>query len=96
MSLVVVATYKSRPGSEDDLASHLRAMTALTRAEEGCESYRVVRAKDEPGTFVLFESYTDQEAFEAHKNSAHFDEHIRNGAWNLLDSREVVVGSEIK
>jgi quinol monooxygenase YgiN len=96
MSLFLVATYRCKPGREEELASHLQAMLVPTRAEPGCETYRAVRSQDEPGTFVLFESYTDDDALEAHKESAHFDEHIRNGAWNLLDSREVVLGSELE
>lgn len=50
MAHVVVASYRSKPGREADVAEHLRAMIAPTRAEPGCEAYRVVRAKNDPAS----------------------------------------------
>lgn len=95
MSYAVVATYTSKPDDVDTLKSHLQAMIGPTRAEEGCELYRVVNANEDPAIFVLFELYKDEAAFKAHAATDHFEEHIRNGAWNCLDSRTVVFGSEL-
>jgi len=96
LSLIIIATYRSKPGKEADLAACLKAMMAPTRAEEGCETYRVIRSNDDPATFVLFESYSDADALDAHRSSEHFNTHIRNGAWKIIDSRDVVSGSEIE
>ena len=96
MSYVVAATYVSKPDTVDGLREHLTAMMEPTRAEEGCEQYTVVNSNDDPRTFLLFEIYRNEEAFQAHGASPHFDEHIRNGAWDLLDSRPVIFGTPLQ
>ena len=93
MSYVVAATYVANPESVDELKAHLRAMVEPTNAEEGCQEYRVVNSNEDHLTFLLFEVYRDEEAFQAHASSDHFDAHIRNGAWGLLESRSVLFGS---
>lgn len=95
MSHVVVATYLSKEGKAQELIEHLEAMMAPTNAEPGCQVYRVVRSNEDPNEFVLFEVYDDEAAFKAHAASEHFEKHIRNGAWNHLESRSVVFGSEL-
>lgn len=95
MSHVVVATYVSKSGEADVIAGHLEEMIGPTNAEPGCQEYRVVTSRDDPNTFVLFEVYDDEDAFQAHASSDHFEKHIRNGAWNHLESRYVVFGSEL-
>ena len=95
MAFNVIVTYQSKAGSEEALASHLRAMLAPTLAEPGCESYKVTRSRDDASLFVLIESYMTEADFELHKSSPHFDEHIRNGAWELLESRTAVFGDDI-
>lgn len=94
MSFVVVATYESKAGREDDLAGYLQAMIAPTRAEEGCEEYRIVRSRDDARVFVLFERYRSEADFDFHKETAHFEENVRNGAWECLESRSVVFGED--
>ena len=96
MSHVVAATYVSKPEAVDELRGHLSAMVEPTRAEEGCEQYTVVNSNDDRRTFLLFEIYRDEEAFQAHTASSHFDEHIRNGAWDVLESRSAIFGTPLQ
>jgi len=96
MSYVVAATYVSKPDAAGELRKHLTAMIEPTRSEAGCEEYTVVNANDDPLTFLLFEIYRDEEAFQAHAASPHFEEHIRSGAWDLLDSRSVIFGTPLQ
>lgn len=95
MSYAVVATYVSKPDQVAQLTEHLRAMVEPTNAEEGNELYRVVQSNEDETKFVLLEMYRDEDAFEAHASSDHFEQHIRNGAWDCLESRSVVFGTEI-
>ena len=95
MSYVVAATYESKPGREADLEVHLNAMIAPTRAEEGSAEYRIFRSRDDDRVFFLFERYRTPADFDVHKESEHFEEHIRNGAWECLESRSVVFCEEI-
>lgn len=96
MSYVVAATYVSKPDTVEELAGHLKAMIGPTNSEEGCEIYRVINSNEDPLTFLLFEIYRDEDAFKAHAASDHFEEHVRNGAWNLLDSRSVMFGTPLE
>ena len=96
MSFHVIATYTAEQGKADKMAEHLRAMTEASLQEPGCIGYRVVRSADDPHVFVIIEEYTDEEAFEAHKNTPHFEEHGRNGAWTVLADRRVVTGHELR
>lgn len=96
MSYAVVATYVSKPEEVAELTSHLESMIDPTNAEPGCQSYRLINSNDDPNTFVLFELYDDEEAFKAHASSDHFEKHVRNGAWNHLESRSVVFGTELR
>lgn len=96
MSYVVAATYVSNPESAEELRKHLEAMIEPTNGEAGCEEYRVINSNDDPRTFLLFEIYRDEEAFQAHASSEHFEEHIRNGAWELLESRSVMFGTPVR
>lgn len=96
MSHVVIATYVCKPEQTEEVTDHLKSMISPTNAEPECQTYRVINAHDNPNQFVLFEVYDDEAAFQAHASSPYFDEHIRNGAWNHLESREVVFGSELQ
>lgn len=95
MSFHVVATYTAEEGRGDELASHLKAAVGPSRTEPGCISYRPVRSEENPDVFVIVEEYESPEAVDEHRNSPHFDTHIRNGAWKVLKSREVVTGREL-
>lgn len=92
MSFNVVATYTAEEGKEEEMAGYLRSMMEASRAEPGCLEYRVVRSNDDPAVFVIIEQYKNAEAFDAHKNSPHFEEYATQGAWTMLAKREVVIG----
>jgi quinol monooxygenase YgiN len=72
MEFVVIARYRVRAGEEDKVAAALREMIAPTRAEPGNLDYRAFRDPADPAMFVLFERYTDEAAFDAHRASEHF------------------------
>jgi len=95
LSFNVAATYQAEPGKEAEVEGYLLAMIGPTRAEPGCESYRILRSRDDNRVFLLIESYQSEDDFEFHKNSPHFDQNIRNGVWTALESRSVIFGEEI-
>ena len=49
----------------------------LSRQEPGNLFYQAQVSPDEPETFFLYEQYTDAQAYEDHKNSEHFQKHVR-------------------
>ena len=89
-SYVIIATYDAAQGKGDELAAELEQMRGPTRAEPGCRSYDVYRSREDEHRFVLVEVYEDEAAFQAHCNADYFEEHIKQGAWSLLEDRSVV------
>ena len=87
MSVVIVAQYRIQPDNGAAVRAELGQMVEPTRAEPGCLAYDVyVDPKDET-LVVLVERYVDEAAFQAHLNSAHFDEHLRQGVLPRLADR---------
>ena len=58
----------------------------MSRAEPGCATFTLSRSIDEPENFDLFEQYTDEAAFESHRNSPHFGRLMEKG-FPLLENR---------
>lgn len=69
----VVVDFVVRP---DRVAAFREAMLEQARnsleLEEGCLQFDVFTEAGAPGTFVLYELYRDEDAFELHLASAHF------------------------
>jgi quinol monooxygenase YgiN len=95
MPIYVVAKWVAGTGHEEEIAEILPALSEASRAEPGCLSYQPVRSLDDPRTFVLFESYSDESALERHKNSDHYRRLVTEGAVPLLDEREVALYREV-
>lgn len=88
MTVVLAVTWVARDGEADAVADLLRQLMPLSRSEPGCLQYEAHRDPDDPNTFVLFESYADQDALDAHAASTHFQELVLGQALPLLASRE--------
>lgn len=95
MSYVVVATYTVRAGEEEAVREALEAMTPLTRGEEGCLAYVAHRSAEDPTVFFLYEEYVDEDGFEAHVASEHFERHIKGFVWPRLADRVRVIGAPL-
>jgi quinol monooxygenase YgiN len=87
MPYTVLATWRAREGEEDACRAILETMTPLTRAEPGCRDYVALAQKDDPRTFVLYEVYDDEAAFQAHRETEHFKTHVLGDAVNRLEER---------
>jgi quinol monooxygenase YgiN len=89
--ICVAVTYIIRPGHEEEAARLFRAVTGPTRAEPGCRMYLAHRSTSDPRTFFLYEQYDDQDALDAHRASAHFEQYATNGLFRILESRTPVI-----
>ena len=85
--LVVVARYLVTAGHEQIVGTLLGENAVASRTEPGCLEFTVFRAIDEPRAFLLFERYTDEAAFQAHRKSPHFKSIIEDQVVPLLDER---------
>ena len=88
MAYVVVAKWTAQQGEEDAVASSLARLIAPSRAETGNLLYEVNRDPEDPAVFLLYEQYSDQDAYAAHGASPHFQEHAVGFAFERLVSRE--------
>jgi quinol monooxygenase YgiN len=89
VSFVVTATWRAKPGEADKILAVLRIMAPHSRAEPGNQFYAAQVAPTDPDVFFLYEQYVDEEAYEAHKASSYFQEHVLKHALNYLAEREV-------
>ena len=69
--VVVVATFKVKPGKEEEAERMLRAVIAPTHAEEGCLTYAFHRGLDDPTQFAMVERWASREALDAHLQTPH-------------------------
>jgi quinol monooxygenase YgiN len=83
----IVVTYLISAGREEQAAEHFAAMIEPSRAEAGNLRYHAYRSKDEPRKFFLFEEYADEAAFQEHRATPHFEEHIQNGIMTMIEKR---------
>jgi quinol monooxygenase YgiN len=85
--LTVVARYVVNEGHEGTVADLLRRNAEASRSEPGCLEFTVYQGIDDPRRFLLYERYTDEGAFQAHRQTTHFREIIEGQVVPLLDER---------
>lgn len=88
---IVLATYTTAPGKDEEVANLLRSYTALVLEEPGCTAFEVYRGMDDRRRFLLLEKYVDRAAFDAHRATEHFTEVAMNQIRPLLDDRSVEI-----
>ena len=71
MTLIIAGTVRVPPENLDGLRPHMAAMTAATRAEDGCVTYGYAEDVAEPGLIHVFEVWRDQSALDAHFRAPH-------------------------
>jgi quinol monooxygenase YgiN len=89
MPYVVCAKWTAREGVEDELWEAARKWIGPTRQEPGNIMYVVHRDPENPRVLFFYEQYRDAEAFQAHRDSEHFQQYAVGVAIPLLDTREV-------
>lgn len=80
--LILVAEIHGLVGSRAELHGLLSELAERTRGEQGCASFRVLSA-EEPGEFMLLESWASESALRAHYDTAHY-RHYREQVGPLL------------
>jgi quinol monooxygenase YgiN len=89
MAFVVAATWKVNPGAEEHVRKIIKLITPLSRAEEKNLFFQAQVSEDEPGTFFLYEQYTDASGYEDHRATPHFQQHVIGEAIPHLAERVV-------
>ena len=70
--LTLIVHYQAQPTKGEVVASTLAKHVAATRTEPGCLTFIGYRSRQDPDSFMLYEQYVDQESFDAHRQSPHF------------------------
>jgi (4S)-4-hydroxy-5-phosphonooxypentane-2,3-dione isomerase len=85
--ICIAVTYMVKQGYEDEAASLFRAMTEHSRAEPGCRMYLAHRSAGDARLFFLYEQYIDQGALDAHRAAPHFERYVKQGLFQIIESR---------
>ena len=72
--MTIVAVLKAVEGKHEEVESAFRDMVEKIKFEEGTATYVLHRSPTEPGTFMFYEQYRDDDAFNAHMTSPHMTE----------------------
>jgi quinol monooxygenase YgiN len=72
MYSIIVKTELKAGTRKQFLAAMLPNAEASVRDEPGCMVFDVLEMRDEPDTFLLYEIYESQTAFEDHKQTQHY------------------------
>jgi len=83
-----IATLIAKPGQQDALEQHLRALVEPTRAEAGCGQYDLHQDLANPLAFYMIERWSSDEALQAHDASAHIQQ-FRARAGDFLEHFEL-------
>ncbi|WP_227396045.1 putative quinol monooxygenase [Jeotgalibacillus aurantiacus] len=70
--IIIQAILTAKEGHEAALREVVQDVVAPSRLESGCVLYTLHESTENEGTFVFYEKWADQEAFEAHMNSEHY------------------------
>lgn len=85
--IVITAILKPKENMEERLMAELIKVQEASQAEAGCLNY-VLHQSIEDDTFVLHETWKDQDALQSHIESLHYQEYRTNIA-DLISKREV-------
>ena len=67
--IILTAAITAKAGKEAELEKVLLNMISKTAQEEGSMEYRLHKSKNNSGSYLFYEKYIDQAAFDAHSSS---------------------------
>lgn len=90
---IITVTFTTTPGNRDAVIKLCRSMIAPSRAEAGCISYKFYQNVADENEFFFYEEWKDQNAIDAHNNSAHYRDFSPKFASLITGNAGVVVRS---
>src|ERR1700753_2892297 len=70
--VVLIAEATALPGKRDELRRAFDELVPQALAEAGVSTFRLHEDRDEPGHFMLYERYHNQDAVSLHFETEHF------------------------
>ena len=74
---VVAINIEAKPGEAEVVAKAIADLVAPTMAEPGVKLFLPYRSPTSPASFFIFELYVDAAGWDAHQETKHFKECIR-------------------
>ncbi len=93
--ITVFAKWQVKDGHVESVLNLFTELVAKTRQEEGNLFYTVHQSNTEPGTFMLYEAYKNEDAVAAHRASEHFKTIALEQIVPVLANREVILATQI-
>ena len=76
--IVCIAEFIAKEDKINELKAALNSLLKPTKNEEGCVSYELHQALDNPYKFTMIEKYKDQAAFDFHINQPYLLQFKKN------------------
>ncbi len=90
--IAVAGDWRTQPGKEEAVHRLLLQVAAAVREQElGNLLYLVHQDNTDPTHFLVYEQYASQDALDAHRDSAHYQELIIGKIVPLLAQRQVTL-----
>ena len=74
---VVAIHIEAKPGEAETVAALLAGLVAPTMAEPGVKLFLPYRSPTSPASFFIFELYADAAGWDAHQQTKHFNDCIK-------------------
>jgi quinol monooxygenase YgiN len=74
-SKIIAAWISIQPEHIDEFIVLFSELTELTLQEPGCTEYKLMQDPSDPGSFLVFETYVNQAAVDAHFAAPYFTEY---------------------
>lgn len=78
MQKVIIAQIAIQQGKESDFLKLAEEMVKTSNSETGCITYQLHKDLFGEGNYLFYEEYIDRKAVDAHNNSTHFHQFIKD------------------
>jgi quinol monooxygenase YgiN len=85
--LINAVTYTFAPEHADEAERLFLILREASLREAGCHGFEVARANDDRGVFVLYETWENRAALDAHYETEHFQTYGIGGIRKIVSDR---------
>jgi quinol monooxygenase YgiN len=78
MKITKKVEFIAKEESIEELKALLQTMVEPSRASQGCELYNIYQMVERTTTFVVVETWADEDALKGHQNSPHYKHYKSN------------------
>jgi quinol monooxygenase YgiN len=85
--IVLKVDMQVKPGMEEKCREYIRHLHEHSRKEPGCLQYIGHQSTEDPRKFLFYEQYKDEAAFQAHRDSPHYQKYVIEGLGTIVENR---------